>query len=162
MNLLILAGIIIGIYYLDQKAQREARYRDTGQRDIGRDEPIYPSLYPTTAFPTVGFRTIVEFSTSTPVPVTYEPGFGKTEFAFNIKVEWKNVDTTWDMIIFSIGKDVIATLHPRTISGQQTVSVKVQAVPGGQRQIAAIVKNVEGIERIKAAAYEYINFGQVI
>lgn len=161
MNLLILAGIIIGIYYLDKKAQREARYRDTGQRDIAR-EPIYPSLYPTTAFPTVGFRTIVEFSTSTPVPVTYEPSFGKMEFTFNIKVEWKNVDTTWDMIIFMIGRNVIATVHPHSISGQQTVSVKVQAVPGGRRQIAAIVKNIEGIERIKAAAYEYINFGQVM
>ena len=138
----IFGGIFLVLYYLSKK-QPTVVLLDEGK------------------FPTVAFRTLVSFTTSTPVPTSYEPSFGKTGFSFNINVEWKNVDAASDIIIFSIGEQVIKTIHPRVTSGRQTVSVKVDAVAGGQRQIAAIVKNVEGVEHIKAAAYEYISFGVI-
>ena len=145
MNILIIAAIGLGIYFLMKRGQLPG--------DI--------ILAQQSQFPTVGFRTVVEFTTSMPVPTSYEPSFGKTGFTFNINVEWKNVDAAWDIIVFMIGNQTIATVHPRTNSGRQAVPVKVDAVPGGQRQIAAMVKNVEGVEHIKAVAYEYISFGVI-
>lgn len=147
MNYLIIAGIIGFIYYLSKRQQSA--------------ETIIP--IEEGRFPTAGYRELIDFSTSTPVPRSTEAIFiGEMKYMFNINVEWKNLDSTWDLIVFMIGGRVIATIHPRVTSGRQTISVEVDAVPGGQRQLAAIVKNVEGVEHVKAAAYSMISFGSVV
>lgn len=139
MNIIILAGIAIAAYYL-LKSQRQM---------VTPEGAVLPT-------PTEAPK--ITFTATTPVPISTEP-VGKTRYTFNISARWSNLDPVSDIINFQIGHDLLASIHPRSTSGSQLVPITVEAVPGGQRQLVAIVKNIAGLEFVKAATYQNVSFG---
>ena len=138
MNITILAGLAIIAYYLLKQKQPAAQ---PDMLLVSRPGPT------------------IEFTTTTPVPISTEPGFGKTKYTFKVATRWANLDPVTDIITVQIGYDTLASIQPRASTGSQSIPVTLEAVPGGTRQVAVVVKNIAGIEYNKAAAYENISFG---
>lgn len=138
MNIIILAGIAIATYYL-LKSQK--------QQLVTQEILLFPEAVPS-----------IDFTTTTPVPISTEH-LGKTRYTFNVSVRWSNLDPISDIINFQIGHDLLASIHPRASTGSQLVPITVDAIPGGSRRLAVVVKNIAGLEYNKAATYEDIAFG---
>lgn len=141
MNIIILAGLAIVAYYLLKSQQKQI---------ITQEVLLLPS---------VDTAPIIEFSTTTPVPISTEAGLGKTRYTFNVSTRWSNLDPISDIITVQIGFNTLASIQPRASTGSQLIPVTVDAVPGGSRRLAVIVKNIAGLEFNKAAAYTNIAFG---
>lgn len=139
MNYLILAGIALATYYLLRQRQ---------QVPVTQEVFLLPTTAPT-----------IEISTTTPVPISTEAGLGKTRYTFNIAARWANLDPISDIIMVQIGYNTLTTIQPRAATGSQLIPVTVDAVPGGSRRLAVVVKNIAGLEFDKAAAYADIAFG---
>ena len=139
MNIIILAGIAVALYYL-LKSQKQM---------VTQEVLLLPS----------GIVPTIEISTTTPVPISTEAGLGKTRYTFNISARWANLDTISDIITVQIGYDILASIQPRAATGSQLIPVTVDAVPGRERRLAVIIKNIAGLEYNKVAAYADIVFG---
>lgn len=139
MNLIILVGIALATYYILKQQQKVL---------VTQEVLLLPTTAPT-----------IEISTTTPVPVSTEAGLGKTRYTFNIATRWANLDPITDIITVQIGYKTLASIQPRASTGSQLIPVTVDAVPGGSRRLAVIVKNIAGLEFNKAAAYADIAFG---
>jgi len=139
MNIIILAGIAVAVYYLLKS-----------QKQMAPQEVL---LLPQGTAPTI------EISTTTPVPISTETGLGKSRYTFKISTRWSNLDPISDIITVQIGYDTLASIQPRAATGSQLIPVMVDAVPGGTRRLAVVVKNITGLEYNKAATYADITFG---
>lgn len=140
MNIIILAGLVLAAYYL-LKSQKQM---------VTQEVLLLPS---------VDTAPVIEFSTTTPVPISTEAGLGKTRYTFKISARWTNLDPISDIITVQIGYNTLASIQPRASTGSQLIPVSVDAVPGGTRRLAVVVKNIAGLEFNKAAAYADIAFG---
>lgn len=140
MNLIILAGIALATYYLLKQQQKQV--------PVTQEVLLLPTTMPA-----------IEISTTTPVPISTEAGLGKTRYTFNISSRWANLDPISDIIMVQIGYDTLASIQPRAATGSQLIPVTVDAVPGGTRRLAVVVKNIAGLEYNRAAAYADIAFG---
>ena len=139
MDIIILAVIAIATYYLLKSQQ---------------PTPVHEVI-----LMPVGTVPAIEIATTTPVPIGTEAGLGKTRYEFKVSARWANLDPISDIITVQIGYDTLASIQPRAATGSQLIPVTVDAVPGGERRLAVVVKNVAGMEYNKAAAYADVAFG---